>query len=227
MAKNQKIMSDVEKEKLVDGRAKRRIESEHDTEVLEEVKVSLIEQEKQHLPTILATRTSELAKILEEESDIPYQRIYGLIAKRNMFATRNTYSNDELNIALQEFMRVVAMVSETQPSFIPNKELFCAYLGISTVTYNSWQKSTDENRREVMSMIDDYIIGTQVTLSQHRKVDNFSTIARAKMQHGWVESQAPIVIEHKNVADIGSIMEKVNKLRGEVIDATFKEKGNK
>ena len=223
--RNQKVMTDEEQAIVQKGREKKARELIKEKELDEEVKLELIKKDKENLPQVLEQRTNELALALSDRSDIPYQTVYNIIAKKTLCATKNSYSNDELNIALNEFRNVVSMITETQPYFNPSINLFCAYLGISTATYKSWLQSTDETRREVIQMIDDYISDTNLTLSQQRKLDNFTTVFRAEAQHGIVRQQANVVIEHKSAVDLDEIHDRILQIRkGKVVDADFKEK---
>ena len=223
--KNAKTIPPEEQEKLQRGSKKKREELVKLTKEIEEAQIEIIKQESVNLPLILAEKTEMIAKELEENSDIPFQKIHQLVSKQNKYGVSHTYSNEELYIAFNEFRNVVATISETNVFFIPTTGLFCAYLGISTSTYKSYLNSTDEKRRDIMQQIDDYISDVQLTMSQNRKLDNFTTVFRAEAQHGIVRQQAPVIIEHKNAVDLDDITEKLNRIRrGKAVDAEFKEK---
>ena len=223
--KNAKTIPPEEQEKLRRGVKKKREEVLKLSKDVEEVQIEIIKQENTNLPVILAERTEMIAKELSENSDIPFQKIHQLVSKQNKFGISHSYSNEELYIAFNEFRNVVGKISETEVYFIPTIGLFCAYLGISTATYKSYLNSTDERRRDIMQQIDDYISDVQLTMSQNRKLDNFTTVFRAEAQHGIVRQQAPVIIEHKNAVDLDDITEKLNRIRrGKAVEAEFKEK---
>ena len=223
--KNAKTIPPEEQEKLKRGARKKREEVLKLSKDVEEVQIEIIKQENTNLPVILAERTEMIAKELSENSDIPFQKIHQLVSKQNKFGISHSYSNEELYIAFKEFRNVVGTISETNLFFIPTTGLFCAYLGISTATYKSYLNSTDERRRDIMQQIDDYISDVQLTMSQNRKLDNFTTVFRAEAQHGIVRQQAPVIIEHKNAVDLDDITEKLNRIRrGKAVEAEFKEK---
>ena len=84
-------------------------------------------------------------------------------------------------------------------------------------------------RREVMNRIDDYIVDTSLHLSVQKKTDNYTTVFRAKAQHGMVEQSAPIIVEHRTAPDRNEMLDKISGIRekygiGKVVDADFKEK---
>ena len=223
--KNSKTIPPEERSKMKQGRQKKKEELVKLSKEVEEAQIEVIKQENINLPEILAERTEMIARELSQNSDIPFQKIHQLVSKQSKYGVSYTYSNEELYIAFNEFRNVVGNISETNVFFIPTTGLFCAYLGISTSTYKSYLNSTDEKRRDIMQQIDDYIADIQLTMSQNRKVDNFTTVFRAEAQHGIVRQQAPVIIEHKNAVDLDDITEKLNRIRrGKAVDAEFKEK---
>ena len=65
-----------------------------------------------------------------------------------------------------------------------------------------------------MQMIDDYIVDLNLTSAQKGEIKEITTIYRSKAEHGLVEAQAPIVIQHKaqaNLEDIRKQIEAVNQ----------------
>jgi len=223
-------MSEEELALVREGKVKRDEKDKHDIELIEKKKIEIAKEEGKKLPIVLQEKTSQLAELLsEDEFEVPYQRIMALISKDSPMSIKRSYTNDELNIALNEFRILVAKISEKMPKVVPSIEMFCAYIGISSATYKSWRNSTDELRREIMQMVDDYIAGTSLTLAQDRKIDNYTTVFRAKAQHGMVEQSAPIIVEHRSAVDTSEILDKISGMRdkygiNKVVDADFKEK---
>ena len=229
--RNQKVMSEEELETIKDGRTKRQSKDKHDIELIEKKKIEIAKQESKKLPAILQEKTSELAELIADDEvlQIPYQRIIALISSNHNMSVKVSYTNDELNIAFNEFRLLLAKLSEKMPNMTPSIEMFCAYIGISTGTYKSWRNSSDEMRREVMNRIDDYIVDTSLHLSVQKKTDNYTTVFRAKAQHGMVEQSAPIIVEHRTAPDRNEMLDKISGIRekygiGKVVDADFKEK---
>ena len=199
--------------------------------MIEKKKIEIAKQESKKLPAILQEKTSELAELIADDDvlQIPYQRIIALISSNHNMSVKVSYTNDELNIAFNEFRLLLAKLSEKMPNMTPSIEMFCAYIGISTGTYKSWRNSSDEMRREVMNRIDDYIVDTSLHLSVQKKTDNYTTVFRAKAQHGMVEQSAPQIVEHRIAPDRSEMLSKVSDMRekygiGKVVDADFKEK---
>ena len=229
--RNQKVMSEEELSTIKEGKTKRQSKDKHDIELIEKKKIEIAKQESKKLPAILQEKTSELAELIADDEvlQIPYQRIIALISSNHNMSVKVSYTNDELNIAFNEFRLLLAKLSEKMPNMTPSIEMFCAYIGISTGTYKSWRNSSDEMRREVMNRIDDYIVDTSLHLSTQKKTDNYTTVFRAKAQHGMVEQSAPIIVEHRTAPDRNEMLDKISGIRekygiGKVVDADFKEK---
>lgn len=229
--RNQKVMSDEELSTIKEGKTKKIERDKHDIELIEKKKIEIAKQESKKLPAILQEKTSELAELIADDEvlQIPYQRIIALISSNHNMSVKVSYTNDELNIAFNEFRLLLAKLSEKMPNMTPSIEMFCAYIGISTGTYKSWRNSSDEMRREVMNRIDDYIVDTSLHLSVQKKTDNYTTVFRAKAQHGMVEQSAPIIVEHRTAPDRNEMLDKISGIRekygiGKVVDADFKEK---
>ena len=229
--RNQKVMSEEELSTIKEGKTKKIERDKHDIELIEKKKIEIAKQESKKLPAILQEKTSELAELIADDEvlQIPYQRIIALISSNHNMSVKVSYTNDELNIAFNEFRLLLAKLSEKMPNMTPSIEMFCAYIGISTGTYKSWRNSSDEMRREVMNRIDDYIVDTSLHLSVQKKTDNYTTVFRAKAQHGMVEQSAPIIVEHRTAPDRNEMLDKISGIRekygiGKVVDADFKEK---
>jgi hypothetical protein len=229
--RNQKVMSEEELGTVKEGRAKKIERDKHDIELIEKKKIEIAKQESKKLPAILQEKTSELAELIADDEvlQIPYQRIIALISSNHNMSVKVSYTNDELNIAFNEFRLLLAKLSEKMQDITPSIEMFCAYIGISTGTYKSWRNSSDEMRREVMNRIDDYIVDTSLNLAVRKKTDNYTTVFRAKAQHGMVEQSAPIIVEHRNAPDRNEMLDKISGIRekygiGKVVEADFKEK---
>ena len=229
--RNQKVMSEEELSTIKEGKTKKIERDKHDIELIEKKKIEIAKQESKKLPAILQEKTSELAELIADDEvlQIPYQRIIALISSNHNMSVKVSYTNDELNIAFNEFRLLLAKLSEKMPNMTPSIEMFCAYIGISTGTYKSWRNSSDEMRREVMNRIDDYIVDTSLHLSTQKKTDNYTTVFRAKAQHGMVEQSAPIIVEHRTAPDRNEMLDKISGIKekygiGKVVDADFKEK---
>lgn len=223
--RNQKKIGEEEQKKIKEGQAKMKKELELAEEELTGIKKELFEEEKKKLPDVLKNKTDVLVNELKQKTKLDYARLYSLIAKKETFANKNVYSDDELILAFQEFQGMVNLINEKQ-QFVPTKNLFCAYIGVSTSTYDSWLASGDDTRREVVQRVDDYLADVSLSLAQQRKIDSYTTIYRAKAQHNIIEKNAPIVVEYKKSADLDEIKDRLSMFKkGKVIDAEYNEKG--
>ena len=222
--KNQKKMSEEERSAIEAGRLKRKREQAKNTEVVEKAKNELFEEHKKLLPEILEARKNEVISMIEQKVSMPYSSIYNVLSKTPNYAVRKSYTNDELLICFNEFKAVIDLIN-TKKQFVPSKNLFCAYIGVSTSTYDGWLMSNSDDRREIMQMIDDYIADVMLTSAQNKQTDAYVSVYRGKSQHKIIEAQNPIVIEHKTTTDIDEIRKRVSNIKsGKIIEADFKEK---
>ena len=219
-------MSKEEQTLIRQAKKNKELERVEQLEELDGIKKEIFEEVKKQLPEIVSQKKQELAEALAKKGSLDYAKIYSLISKNETFASRKGYSNDELLFAFQQFKELVNMILEKE-NFVPSKALFSSFIGVSTSTYDSWLRSNDEQRREVVQMIDDYIADVMLGMAQTRKIDSYTSIYRTKSQHGIVEQNAPIVIEHRAGADLDEIKGRIDMIRkgSLVVDADYKDKG--
>ena len=212
---------------MIKSKKQAKLKKIEDLEELEGIKKELFEEVKKQLPEVVKEKKHQLALELAKKGALDYAKIYSLVSMNNDFVVKKSYSNDEIRFALQQFQELVNMIIEEQ-AFIPTKNLFCSFMGISTATYDSWLRSNDEQRREVVQMVDDYIADVMLNNAQMRKIDGFTTVYRTKSQHGIIEKTAPIIVEHRAGADLDEIQNRINMLTNGkskvVLDADYKEK---
>ena len=180
------------------------------------------------LPTIQEKMKSVAELIKEKVSDnngLTVSQILPLITKRSTAdiatITTKTYTPYELGEALNIYIDMIAEINKIC-KFPPSKGSFCALLGITRKTYDNYM--CDPEKIDVMGLIDDYITTTALTSAQLRELDSITTMFSLKAQHGFVEAQAPMVIEHKKTTDIDAINEQLQALKGKVIDAEYEDK---
>ena len=227
-------MSKEEQTLIRQAKKNKELERVEQLEELDGIKKEIFEEVKKQLPEIVSQKKQALAEALAQKKKIvngepkglDYAVIYSLISKNELFIPKKSYSNEEIYYTFNEFKEMINMILEKQ-IFMPSQELFCAFLGISTATYKSWLRSNDEQRRELLQMIDDYIAGVMLGMAQTRKIDSYTTIYRTKSQHGIVEQTNPIIIEHRAGADLDEIKNRINMIKqgSLVVDADYKEKG--
>lgn len=122
------------------------------------------------------------------------------------------YSVEELCLIFEYYQKCMIAINKHM-KFAPTKRNFCAFCGISTAVYDRWLISTDENRAEVMKMIDDYISDIMLSAAQVREIDSITTLFRTKAEHGMIEASAPIVIEHKTEVNMEKIQAQISALK--------------
>lgn len=192
-----------------------------------------IQQETKELllPTIHA-KMNEVAEVIKEKvsksSGLTISQILPLITKRSAedIATiqNKSYTSYELGEALNIYMEMIAEINKVC-KFPPSKGSFCALLGISRKTYDNYM--CDPNKIDIMGIIDDYITTSVLTSAQLGELKEISSMFTLKSQHGFIEAQAPVVIEHKQTTDVDDIKRQLDALKKDnIIDAQFEEVSN-
>lgn len=183
------------------------------------------------LPSIKEKMLSVAEVIKEKVSNnngLTVSQILPLITKRSTSdiasITTKTYTPYELGEALNIYIDMIAEINKVC-KFPPSKGSFCALLGITRKTYDNYL--CDPDKMDVMGLIDDYITTTALTSAQLRELDSITTMFSLKSQHGFVEAQAPMIIEHKKTTDIDTINAQLQALKGnKIIDAEYEENEN-
>lgn len=151
-----------------------------------------------------------------------------MISEKNLVGASPKYSNTELAILFNYYKEFIQEINK-KTKYLPSKQNFCSFIGISTRIFDMYKQSDDAERREIIQQIEDYITDIMLTSAQNGEVKEISTMFRTKAEHGYVEASAPIVIEHKsdvNIDDIKKQIEAVNKGRSlKTIELTQDENG--
>lgn len=173
---------------------------------------------------------NELEKDIEtEKKGLSVTKIHSLITHRSMSelatAGNKSFTIQELAIALNIYIEMINEINK-YTKFPPSKGSFCMMLGISTITYNNYLQ--DPEKCEIMRIIDDYITTTIISSAQLGEIREIMTMFSLKTLHGFIEAQAPTVIEHKSSIDIDDIQAQLSQLKkGKVVDADWEEISNK
>lgn len=223
-------MSDEEKILVQEKSREKREKEKVDKEKLTNLRNEIFETHRINLPQIIQQRTIEIAEKLSNEIynidgfDAPY--VYELISNPNILSTKVKLTTTELTIAFQEFKKVITEINKHTRQ-TPSIELFSAFIGISTNTYRNYLNDIDEERRNVMKMIDDYITGTVLQSSKNRQIDSATAVFTMKAQHGVTEQNAPQIIRHEVVGvDTTNFRDKIKQINagGTILNAEYEEK---
>lgn len=218
--------SETEKKKISTSRKKHIDEEKIEQKNL----INKIQNETKDL--LLPTINEKMKKVAEVISErisnnngLTVSQILPLITKRSVsdIATiqNKSYTPYELGEALNIYIDMIAEINKVC-KFPPSKGSFCALLGITRKTYDNYM--CDPDKLDVMGLIDDYITTTALTSAQLRELDSITTMFSLKAQHGFVEAQAPMVIEHKKTTDIDTINAQLQALKkSDIIDAEYEE----
>lgn len=194
-------------------------------ELVNEIK----EKTKDLLLPSIHKKMESVAELIKEKvsnnNGLTVSQILPLITKRSRediaCIQNKTYTSYELGEALNIYIDMIAEINKIC-KFPPSKGSFCALLGITRKTYDNYL--CDPGKVDVMGLIDDYITTTALTSAQLRELDSITTMFSLKAQHGFVEAQAPMVIEHKKTTDIDTINAQLEALKGnKIIEADYEE----
>ena len=194
-------------------------------ELVNEIK----EKTKDLLLPSIHKKMESVAELIKEKvsnnNGLTVSQILPLITKRSRediaCIQNKTYTSYELGEALNIYIDMIAEINKIC-KFPPSKGSFCALLGITRKTYDNYL--CDPEKVDVMGLIDDYITTTALTSAQLRELDSITTMFSLKAQHGFVEAQAPMVIEHKKTTDIETINAQLEALKGnKIIEADYEE----
>lgn len=196
---------------------------------LREIQENAFEEYKKKLPNLLETRIEVLAKELcagNPNSKLSELEINYLLRKGGKITKNFKYTATELEIVFDYYQEAMTVINKKQ-TFPPTKKNFCAFAGISSSTYDTYLRSPEDAKREVMLMIDDYITDTTLTLAQNGKIREITTMFRGKTEHGMVEASAPVVIEHKTGLDFNTINNRIQAIKNAEKQKTIQLKPNK
>ena len=209
---NQKEKGRIKHKKTLDLK---KIEQKKEQKQLTKMKTELVKKEYQdNLKEILEQKMFDLAyklKHIEEGKDLSVIELKSLLSQKNVIGLSPKYSTTELAILFDYYKQFIQQINE-KTSYIPTKEDFCSFSGISTNVYNRWKQSEDAERREIMQKIDDYLVDIHLSMAQRGDIKEISTIFRAKSEFGMVEAQAPTVVKHEMESDMKQILANIDAI---------------
>lgn len=178
-------------------------------------KNQIMEEYKKKLPQELSKRLDMIItqiSVQEEVQGLSSIEINEILRPHNLIGSNPKYSADELRIIF-DYYREALIAINRKYKYPPSKENFCAFAGMSTVTYNKYLQSPNEEMQELMLMIDDYIRENMLTSAQIGETKEITTMFRGKTAHGLVEAQSPIVVEHRSETDMSQINKMIEAVK--------------
>lgn len=226
-------MENGNKNEIFKKQAKKRNYNRDKEEMKKQEIAKKIQQETKNilLPTV-KNKMEQVSKLISDKlsnnNGLTASQILPLITRRSTsdIATiqNKSYTAYELGEALNVYMDMIAKINQVC-KFPPSKGTFCALLGISRKTYDNYM--VDPEKVDIMGIIDDYITTSVLTSAQLGELREISSMFTLKTQHGFIEAQAPMVIEHKKTTDIEAINAQLEALKGnKIIEAEYEEISN-
>ena len=198
-----------------------RLDREH-TELIRKSKEEIFEKYRQELPEVLHKRMEEISEQIatqimlntsEKREAISPSVVYEWIKAPIFAPARSKYSAEDIQIILDNYTSMIAEINKNW-TYIPTRENFCAFCGISIYQYNLWLRDTDHiERLNAMSQVELYIVDMQQSMAQTGETKEVSTIFRMKAEHGMVETKAPQEITIKHDISTSQIQEQIEAIK--------------
>lgn len=197
----------------------------------QDIAKSIQEKAQKNLLPNIQNKAMEVAEFIANEFEgetkgLTATQVFNVIANRSISdiasITNKAFTPQELGIALNIYIQMMSEINK-YIKMPPSKNTFCLLLGISTSTYNNYLQ--DPEKIEIMNIIETYITGIKLTSAELGELKEISTMFDLKSQHGFVEAQAPITIQHERKLDIDDIRSQLREIKsGRVIEAEYEEK---
>lgn len=201
--------------------ARQKEDKEHN-ELIRKSKEEIFEKYRKELPATLEKRMQEIStqisnQIMSSNSDkkepISPALVYQWIKSPLVAPARCKYSAEDIQIILDNYTKMIAEINKNW-TYVPTRENFCAFCGISIYQYNSWLRDTDRlERANAMSQVELYIIDMQQSMAQTGETKEVTTIFRMKAEHGMIEAKAPQEITVKHDISTSQIQEQIEAIK--------------
>ena len=153
-------MLKTKEEHLEEVQKKEQLVQAGKNQIMEEYKNNLPQELKKRL-NVITTQIS----VQEEVQGLSSIEINEILRPHNLIGSNPKYSADQLRIIFDYYREALVTINR-KFKYPPSKENFCAFAGMSTVTYNKYLQSPNEEMQELMLMIDDYIRENMLTSAQ-------------------------------------------------------------
>ena len=123
------------------------------------------------------------------------------------------YSPEKLAIVFDLYMYLIEQVNAEIGDFAPTKTHFCKFAGITTSTLNKYKNSPVLEMRTIVEKIYDECFDSSLTMAQKGRLNERTTIFRAKSELEVVEKPQAHVNITANVVDLGDINDRLAQLK--------------
>lgn len=123
------------------------------------------------------------------------------------------YSPEKLAIVFDLYMYLVEQVNAELCDFVPTKTHFCKFAGITTSTLSNYKNSPLIQMRTIVEKIYDECFDSSLTMAQRGRLNERSTIFRAKSELEVTEKEQPRVNITANIVDLKDINERLAQIQ--------------
>lgn len=200
---------------------------------------ALVQQKKEELTNKLVEykQTCKISRYDKNGQMHTFTNLSPVLIKSYFFKSINPISNiepkytaEKLGIVWELFSEMVMKINMDIGEFVPNMTTFCEFAGITSVTFNNYRNSTDENMRIIVQKIDDYCFNANVTLAQNGRLKERTTLYRMKSEQKRAETEQPqIHIHGTDEASLSAMLKRLdeinnfNKKKEATVDVDSKE----
>lgn len=191
-------------------------------ELIRKSQEEIFEKYRKDLPEVLHKRMEEISEQIatqimlsnsEKREPISPSIVYEWIKSPIFAPARSRYSAEDIQIILDNYTSMIAEINKNW-TYVPTRENFCAFCGISIYQYNLWLRDTDHlERLNAMSQVELYIVDMQQSMAQTGETKEVTTIFRMKAEHGMIEAKAPQEITIKHDISTSQIQEQIEAIK--------------
>lgn len=112
--------------------------------------------------------------------------------------TREFDSHEDIVVCFRKYQRIMADIN-TEDIFVPSIETYCMFMGWTAKVYKQMLNNTSAQISDVMKMIDDYIIESQLSAGQGGFAK--ANITKFRVQVGEEHGHSLVTQKDQNIED--------------------------
>lgn len=124
------------------------------------------------------------------------------------------YSAEKLAIVWDLYNEILLQVNIKIGDFTPTLTSFCTFAGITLTSFRNYKNSDDIDMRIITEKIDGVCFDSNLSLAQHGKLNEKSTIYRMKSEQEKAEKEQPqIHLHNTEVVDLNELNNKLKAIQ--------------
>lgn len=171
-----------------------------------------IKEYKNNLPNVLKQKNERLVKEAKEliskidNPKLPVEPVIMRVLNKELagMGQQPIYTARELSIVFEYYQDMVADLIIAGVPFIPSRQNFAAFAGISAGTFdNSYLKSNDLEKAKIAGAIEDYFIECSWSGAKQNKLNSYAVEKYNKLKGiggGYIEPKVSLEIKQSNIS---------------------------